>query len=71
MLRNKRLAVKVIFTITGAIGGFFYWKFIGCNSGTCPINSYWYISTLWGLSMGYLIGDILGSILWRRAAENE
>ena len=71
MPKNKRLSVKVIFTIAGAILGFLYWKFIGCNSGTCPIKSVWYFSTIWGLLLGYVIGDILGSILWKRAAENE
>ncbi len=25
--------------IAGAIGGFMYWKFVGCNSGTCMITS--------------------------------
>jgi len=71
MNKNRKLSTKVILALIGAIGGFLYWKFIGCESGTCPIKSVWYYSTLWGLLMGYVIGDILGSILWKRAAENE
>ena len=49
----------ILFTITGAVGGFLYWRFIGCQSGTCPIKSRWYLSTLWGSAFGYLSGSIL------------
>ena len=51
--------IVIIFLVAGAIGGFLYWKFVGCLSGTCPIKSVWYLSTLWGLAMGYLIGSIV------------
>jgi hypothetical protein len=53
----------IIFTLAGAIGGFLYWKFIGCQSGTCPIKSKWYLSTLWGLAFGYLTGSIIKDII--------
>jgi hypothetical protein len=53
----------IIFTLAGAIGGFLYWKFIGCQSGTCPIKSKWYLSTLWGLAFGYLAGSIIKDII--------
>jgi hypothetical protein len=44
------------------VAGFLYWKFIGCLTGTCPIKSVWYYSTLYGLLFGYLAGDIIFSI---------
>jgi len=53
----------IIFSIIGAIGGFLYWKFIGCLSGTCPIKSVWYLSTLWGLAFGYLAGSIIKDLI--------
>ncbi len=71
MAKNKILWFKTIFTITGAIGGFLYWKLIGCTSGTCPIQSVWYFSTMWGMAMGYLVGDLAGSIIWKQAPKNE
>lgn len=71
MLKDRKTWFKLIFAIVGAIGGFLYWKLIGCTSGTCPIQSVWYFSTLWGLAMGYLIGDLTGGLIGRRAAENE
>lgn len=71
MVKNKNLALKIVFALVGGLGGFLYWKFVGCNSGTCPIQSVWYFSTLWGLTMGYLIGDLLGSLIWKNAVKNE
>jgi hypothetical protein len=53
----------ILFTIAGAIGGFLYWKFIGCQSGTCPIKSRWYLSTLWGSAFVYLSGSIIKDII--------
>ncbi|MDE3145417.1 MAG: hypothetical protein KGL19_14770 [Bacteroidota bacterium] len=38
--------------ITGAIGGFMYWKFVGCSSGTCMITSSPRNSTLYFAMMG-------------------
>jgi len=62
----RREKLKIIFTTAGAIGGFLYWRFVGCNSGTCPIQSVWYWSTLWGAALGYLGGDIIKDIIKKR-----
>ena len=42
----------------GALGGFLYWWFVGCTSGTCPITSSPWMSTLWGALMGYLVSQM-------------
>jgi len=55
----------IIFSVAGAVAGFLYWKFIGCLSGTCPIKSVWYLSTLWGTAFGYLTGTIVKDLLIR------
>ncbi|WP_167618576.1 DUF6132 family protein [Maribellus sediminis] len=60
-LKKKRL--QIIFLVLGAIGGFLYWRFVGCTSGTCAIKSVWYWSTLWGAAVGYLAGDFLNDLL--------
>jgi len=39
----------------GALSGFLYWKFVGCNSGTCAITSNPLNSTLYGSVMGGLV----------------
>jgi hypothetical protein len=46
---------RVVFGAVGAIGGFAYYYFIGCASGTCPISSNPYISTVYGTLMGMLV----------------
>jgi hypothetical protein len=63
-LRKNRL--PLIFGIAGATGGFLYWRFVGCLSGTCPIQSVWYWSTLWGGAVGYLAGDMIKDFLIKR-----
>ena len=42
----------------GAAGGFLYYYFVGCQTGTCAITSNPWISTVWGAVMGYLVFDM-------------
>jgi hypothetical protein len=58
----KKNIIEIIFSLAGALAGFLYWKYIGCSSGTCAIKSVWYLSTLFGLFVGYLTGDIIRSM---------
>jgi hypothetical protein len=39
----------------GAAGGFLYYYFIGCNSGSCAITSSPYMSTLMGGFLGFFL----------------
>lgn len=48
----------IIGAAIGAVGGFLYWKLIGCSSGTCPITSKPLNSTLYGAMMGALLLSI-------------
>jgi hypothetical protein len=54
----KKHILSTIFASAGAVGGFLYWKYVGCVSGTCVIKSVWYLSTLYGLIFGGLIGNL-------------
>ena len=62
----KSKTLQIIFTLIGALGGFLYWKFVGCESGTCAIKSVWYWSTLWGATVGYLVGDFIADFIKKR-----
>ncbi len=42
-------------TAIGAAAGYAYYYYIGCVSGTCPITSNPYISTIYGGVMGFLL----------------
>jgi hypothetical protein len=48
----------IIGVIIGSIGGYLYYHFVGCNSGTCAITSKPVNSTLYGALMGGLLFNI-------------
>lgn len=48
----------IIASAIGAVLGFAYYRFVGCASGTCPITSNPYISTIYGAVLGALIVGI-------------
>ncbi|MCG6187705.1 hypothetical protein [Maribellus maritimus] len=62
----EKYKVQFALAFAGAVGGFLYWRFVGCLNGTCPIRSVWYWSTLWGTAVGYLAGDFVNDILVRK-----
>ena len=52
LLTNK---LYLIGTAIGAFGGFLYWKYVGCLTGTCAITSNPFRSTLYFAALGALI----------------
>jgi hypothetical protein len=52
-LQKNYLSVIGIFV--GAITGYFYWKEVGCASGTCMISSKPLNSTLYFAVLGFLV----------------
>ena len=46
--KGKRFAPVLL----GALGGYAYYYFIGCASGSCPISSNPWISTAYGMLIG-------------------
>ena len=50
----------------GAIAGYVYWFYIGCNTGTCPLTSYWHSNTLLGAFIGYLVGDSIDDLMKKK-----
>ena len=58
----KKYNITLIGTIVGLIGGFLYWNYIGCISGSCPIQSNPIISTLYGGLMGLLFGKTISEV---------
>jgi hypothetical protein len=59
----KKHIPSIILAAAGAAGGYLYWRFVGCTSGTCIIKSVWYLSTLYGLVFGYVIGSLAEDLM--------
>ena len=55
-INNNKLTVIGI--LIGAIGGYLYYHYVGCASGTCPITSKPVNSTIYGAVMGSLFFNI-------------
>ncbi len=53
--KGKRMLRFALFIIGGAALGFSYYRFVGCRTGTCPISSNPFISTIYGAFMGFLM----------------
>ena len=54
----KKYKKDLIGIALGAVAGFFYWKLIGCSSGTCAITSKPFNSSLYGALMGFLVAGM-------------
>ncbi len=50
---------QIIGTLLGAVGGYFYWKKVGCITGTCPLQSHWQTMVAYGGFIGYWLSDML------------
>jgi hypothetical protein len=49
----------ILGVVLGGAAGFAYYKFVGCSSGTCPLTSNPFISTLYGSVLGALLAGSL------------
>lgn len=58
----------MVFILAGIVGGFLYWRIIGCNSGTCPITANWHTSSILGGIMGYLGGSSIQDIIRKKSS---
>lgn len=52
----KTSLAAIIGSIIGGIGGYIYYRMVGCQSGACAITSNPWLTILWGTILGYLIG---------------
>jgi hypothetical protein len=65
----KKYLPEIIGALIGAAGGFFYWKYVGCVSGTCTIKSNWYLMIPWAAVLGFLAGSIAGDIIRKKGKQ--
>lgn len=53
---DKKIIVLLVSGAIGALLGYAYYYFIGCSSGGCPLTSNWYVTTIYGLVAGIVVG---------------
>jgi len=68
-MKNRFQKNKLYFigALAGALGGFLYWKYAGCLTGTCAITSNPYRSVIYFAVFGALI---IGSFKKQKKYEN-
>lgn len=50
------LAMRIFFGVMfGGAAGFAYYKFVGCSTGSCPLTSNPWITTLYGMAVGVTV----------------
>jgi Family of unknown function (DUF6132) len=52
------IAIMIGVAVGGALG-FANYRFIGCKTGTCPLSANPWISTLYGMLVGGIVGSIV------------
>lgn len=57
--------------ILGGVGRYWYWKEIGCVTGTCPLKSQWQTMIPYGMFMGYVVFDFIQSYVKRFESKGE
>jgi len=51
----KKHLLTIAGVFAGAVAGYFYWRYVGCSSGSCAITSKPLNSTVYGAVMGGLL----------------
>ncbi|MEA4815454.1 MAG: DUF6132 family protein [Lachnospiraceae bacterium] len=49
----------IIGALIGATLGYLYYRFIGCSTGSCPVTSNPYASSIYGAVIGFLISRVV------------
>jgi hypothetical protein len=55
----KKYRLTFLGVLIGAIAGYAYYYFVGCNSGTCAITSSPINSTIYGVLMGGVLFNMI------------
>lgn len=68
LVNNKIIMLGIIL---GGVGGYWYWKEIGCVTETCPLKSQWQTMIPYGMFMGYVVFDFIQSYVKRFESKGE
>lgn len=68
------MKTKLIFTVCGllgAIGGYLYYRYVGCLTGTCVIGANPITSSFFGAVIGIVIAGPLSELFKKRSSPTE
>jgi hypothetical protein len=58
-MKRRRMIAIILGVIVGGVGGYLYYRFIGCRSGVCLITGNRYLATIYGALLGGLVANLL------------
>lgn len=66
-----RLLPIIVGVLLGAVGGYLYYRYVGCVSGSCAISSNPYNSMLYFSVVGALVGLIIAPERHKKGKEKQ
>ncbi|KAA0210027.1 MAG: DUF6132 family protein [Ignavibacteriaceae bacterium] len=60
---KKTALISIVGILIGTLSGFLYYTFIGCKSGTCPLQSNAYFMSAYGGFAGLVLGNLVQSYI--------
>ncbi|MDA3912078.1 MAG: DUF6132 family protein [Bacteroidales bacterium] len=67
----KKHRLSIIGAIVGGVGGYLYWYYVGCLSGTCPMKQLWYYNAILGALVGLFLADFIQTMINKRKKRKE
>ena len=55
----KRYGWILLGIVAGMVGGYLYWRYVGCTTETCPITSSPVNSSIWGGGNGRIVAQFI------------
>ncbi len=56
-MKAPMVARIVLGAVIGGALGYGYYRWVGCSTGACPLTSNPWVSTLYGMVLGALVGS--------------